>query len=80
MATLRARLTFPENAVKRPHIYEVGQAYDIVWSVRTANVTADFGWVHLEMTGEEDNLQKAVEAFESRGITVAPIEGDVVAN
>ncbi|MFQ5915897.1 MAG: NIL domain-containing protein [Nitrospinota bacterium] len=80
MASLRVRLTFPQDKVKRPHIYEVGKAYDIIWSVRKANVTADSGWVHLELTGEAENLEKAVEAFETRGIRVDPIEGDVVAH
>ncbi|MBI2880855.1 MAG: NIL domain-containing protein [Candidatus Tectomicrobia bacterium] len=80
MANLRVRLTFPQDKVGRPHIYEVGKAYDIVWSVRTANVTADFGWVHLELTGEQENLEKAIAAFEARGIRVDPIEGDVVAH
>ncbi|MFQ5693161.1 MAG: NIL domain-containing protein [Nitrospinota bacterium] len=80
MATLRLRLTFPQDKVKRPHIYEVGKAYDVTWSVRRANVTADSGWVQLELTGDQENLEKAVEAFETRGIRVDPIEGDVVAH
>jgi ABC-type methionine transport system ATPase subunit len=80
MASLRVRLTFPEDKIKRPHIYEVGKAYDVIWNVRTANITGDFGWVHLELTGEQENLERAVEALEARGIRVDPIEGDVVAN
>ena len=80
MTTLRVRLAFPGMTLKRPHIYEVGNAYSILWSVRAANVTEDFGWVHLEMSGDEENLQKAVEAFEARGITVGPVEGDVISS
>ena len=80
MASLRVRLTFPQERVRRPHIYEVGKAHDVIWSVRKANVTADSGWVQLELTGEAENLEKAVEAFETRGIRVDPIEGDVVAH
>lgn len=80
MEKLRVRLAFPGATLKRPHIHEVGDAYGIVWSVRAANVTKDFGWVHLEMSGEEENLKKAVDAFEARGITVGPVEGDVISS
>ena len=30
MAALRVRLTFPQDKIKRPHIYEIGKAYDVL--------------------------------------------------
>ncbi len=75
---VRVRLTFPSEKVKRPYIHEIGKAFQVVYNIRRANVTAESGWVELELTGQPEEIERAVEALETRGVRVDPIEGDVV--
>lgn len=78
MAIIRVQLTFPQESVKRPVIYEIGQEFDVVTNIRRANVTAISGWVVLEISGERDEIERAIEALKSHGVRVDPVEGDVV--
>ncbi|MCH7645994.1 MAG: NIL domain-containing protein [Nitrospinae bacterium] len=78
MAIIRVQLTFPQESVKRPVIYEIGKEFDVVTNVRRANVTATSGWVVLELSGEREEIERALEGFKSRGVRVDPVEGDVV--
>ncbi|MCH7921650.1 MAG: NIL domain-containing protein [Nitrospinae bacterium] len=78
MAIIRVQLTFPQESVKRPVIYEIGKEFDVVTNVRRANVTATSGWVVLELSGEREEIERALEGFKSHGVRVDPVEGDVV--
>ncbi len=78
MAIIRVQLTFPQESVKRPVIYEIGKEFDVVTNVRRANVTATSGWVVLELSGEWEEIERALERFKSHGVRVDPVEGDVV--
>lgn len=78
MAIIRVQLTFPQESVKRPVIYQIGQEFDLVTNIRRANVTATSGWVVLEISGEQEEIERAVEELESLGVRVDPVEGDVV--
>jgi ABC-type methionine transport system ATPase subunit len=73
------QLTFPQESVKRPIIYEIGQQFNVVTNIRRANITATSGWVILEISGERDEIERAIEGFKARGVRVDPVEGDVVA-
>jgi NIL domain len=49
-----------------------------VTNIRRADVRADHGWVVLELEGAEDRLQQGVAWLERQGVSVDPIERDVV--
>ena len=78
MAFLRVRLSFPPSQITEPVIYNIGKQYDVVTNIRRANVTADTGWVVLEITGEADELERAVDHLRNINVEVEPVEGDVV--
>ncbi len=78
MAFLRVRLSFPPSQITEPVIYNIGKQYDVVTNIRRANVTADTGWVVLEITGEADELERAVDHLRNINVDVEPVEGDVV--
>lgn len=78
MATIRVHLTFPEEKIKEPIIYEIGHAYKVITNIRRANVDEKTGWVDLELTGESLEIEKAIEAFKARGVRIDPIEGNVI--
>ena len=78
MAFLRVRLSFPPSQITEPVIYNIGRQYNIVTNIRRANVTAEAGWVVLEITGEADELERAVDHLRNIKVEVEPVEGDVV--
>ena len=77
-ARMRLRLTFPPDLVPKPLLYHLVKDFDLVPNIRRADVRADHGWVVLELEGAEDRLQLGLAWLEERGVTVDPIERDVV--
>lgn len=78
MARMRVRLTFPSELVQQPVVYHLVKDFDIVPNIRRADVKADHGWILLELEGAEERLEQGVAWLKRQGITVDPIEHDVV--
>ena len=78
LARMRLRLTVPAELVQKPLLYHLVKDFDLVPNVRRADVGADHGWVVLELEGAEDRLQRGLAWLEELGVTVDPIERDVV--
>lgn len=78
MTTRRVRLTFPPTLIRQPIIYELGRKYPIVTNIRRADVTGTYGWVILEVEGDEDAIRDALDWASAIGVQVAPVEGDLV--
>ena len=76
----RVRFTFPTEQIPKPLIHQLGKRFDVVTNIRRANVTADEGWVVLELEGESDEIAAGLRWIESQGVTVDPVEGDVLAD
>jgi ABC-type methionine transport system ATPase subunit len=79
MAKLRVKFTFPPDLVTQPVIYNMGKQFHVVTNIRRANVTRDRGWVILEISGKDDEIERAIAWSKEQGVRVDPIEGDVVA-
>ncbi len=78
MASIKVHLTFVEELIKEPVIYNLGKKFDVVTNIRRANVDSKLGWVDLEITGDEDAIKAGIEYVESTGVDVDLIEGDIV--
>jgi ABC-type methionine transport system ATPase subunit len=78
VSSLRLFVSFPEELVDRPLIYEVIKEYDVVPNIRRANVEGHSGWLILEVHGEQSQLDGAISYFERLGCTVNRMEGDVL--
>ena len=76
---LRLFVSIPEELVERPMIYEMIKRFDVVPSIRRANVEAHSAWVILELSGAHDARDLAIAYLEELGCTVNRMEGDVVA-
>jgi hypothetical protein len=78
MAKIRLHVSFPEELVDRPMVYEIVKQYDVVPNIRRANVEAHSGWTILELIGDQDRLDASVAYLEDLGCTVNRMEGDVL--
>ncbi|MEW6374682.1 MAG: NIL domain-containing protein [Thermodesulfobacteriota bacterium] len=71
-------LTFPPKLIKEPVIYNIGHRFRLVTNIRSANVSENVGWVTLEIDGEEEEYLKALDYLNEIGVTVEPVERDVI--
>lgn len=78
MSRSRLHLSFPEPLVERPVIYEAANRFGVVPNIRRANVESHSGWVILELTGERQAIDDAVNWFSEVGVVVNRMEGDVL--
>ncbi len=78
MANLKVRITFPEDKIKEPIIYDVGKNYKVVTNIRRADVTEKTGWVDLELVGESAEIEKAIEGMKQAGVKIDPIEHNII--
>ncbi|CAI4031848.1 MAG TPA: NIL domain-containing protein [Nitrospiraceae bacterium] len=78
MAHLRFHIRFPHEKIKEPVIYQIGHEFNIVTNVRRADVRDTTGWMDLELTGEVEEIERAVDGLRQKGVIVDPIELNVV--
>lgn len=78
MSNVRLYLSFPEDLVERPVIFEAAKRFDVMPNIRRANVESHSGWVILELTGEQQALDDAIGYFSEVGVSVNRMEGDVL--
>ena len=72
---VRLFVSFPEELVDRPMVYEVVKRFDVVPNIRRANVEAHSGWVILELSGEQSQLDATVAYLEEVGLHGEPHGG-----
>jgi hypothetical protein len=78
MGKQRVKFTFPQELITLPIIYELGKNFSLVTNIRRADVTEDRGWVVLELDGDLQEIERAIEWVTSKGVRVDPVEGDIV--
>jgi molybdopterin converting factor small subunit len=71
-------LTFPRDLVDQPLIWEIGRRFEVVTNIRQASVSREVGIVGLELSGDEDQVDRAVRHLVDKGVSVEPVEMDVV--
>jgi ABC-type methionine transport system ATPase subunit len=79
MSKRRVHLTFQGQLADEPAIWTMSQKFDLVFNIRQADLADGFGWIMLELVGDEQRLTEALRWLEERGVIVAPIEQDIVA-
>lgn len=78
MAKRRLHLSFPEELITEPVIYNMGKQFEVVTNIRRANVEERLGWVILEVEGPEAEIERAINYATELGVQVSVIEGDVI--
>jgi ABC-type methionine transport system ATPase subunit len=78
MPHVKVHVQFPEDKIKEPVIYQIGHEYQVVTNVRRADVRETTGWMDLELTGDSTEIERAIVGLRTKGVTVDPIELNVV--
>ncbi len=74
----RLWLMYPAKLIRTPVIWELGTRYKVVPNVRQASVTDEIGIVCLELSGERSAIKSAVKWLEKIGVSVEPVEINVI--
>jgi ABC-type methionine transport system ATPase subunit len=74
----RLWLMYPPKLITRPIIHELGAKYKVIPNVRQASVTEEIGIVCLELAGERQQIKSAIKWMERLGISVEPVEINVI--
>ena len=78
MVKRRVMFTFPQDLVRDPIIYNLGQQFQVVTNIRRADISENKGWAVLELEGEESDIEQGITWVTSKGVRVDPIIGDIV--
>jgi len=76
MVIRKVMLTFPEELLKEPIIYNLGQQFKVVTNIRRADVSESKGWLVLELEGEEKEIEDGIAWVTSKGVRVDPVAED----
>jgi len=74
----RLWLMYPPKLIKNPVVWEVGHKFNVVTNVRQASVTDEIGVVCLELEGQRSEIKAAIQWLEKLGISVEPVEINVI--
>jgi ABC-type methionine transport system ATPase subunit len=71
-------LTYPSRLVREPLIYHLSRTFDLVFNIRQASVNEDIGIIAIELDGSEEAIEQGIAWLRERGVTVEPIEKNVI--
>jgi ABC-type methionine transport system ATPase subunit len=74
----RLWLMYPPRLITTPIIWQLGRKFKLVTNVRQASVTDEIGLVCLELDGQRSEINSAIKWLEGMGISVEPIEINVI--
>jgi len=80
MERLRERyyLTYPKALIREPLLYHLVKKFDLVFSIRGASVSEEMGLVAVEFEGSSEQIERALAWLRQSGVTVEPIEKNVI--
>ena len=78
MALQRFYLTYSQEKIKEPLIYQLGHKFKVVTNIRGASVSDHIGIVALELDGDSDEIRGATKWLVDNGVKVEPIEKNVI--
>ena len=71
-------LTYPKKLVRAPLIWQATRDFDLVFNIRSASVSEEIGIIAIELDGAETAIEGAIAWLREQGVTVEPIEKNVI--
>ena len=61
------QMTFPQNIIEEPLMYKLSTAFKVIPNILKGRITSSSAKLHIELTGTQANLKKAIEYLEGKG-------------
>ena len=74
----RLWLMYPPKLIQQPLIWQIGRKFKVVTNIRQASITDEIGIVCLEVDGERQEVKAAIKWLEKIGVSVEPVEINVI--
>ena len=74
----RLWLMYPPKLIKEPLIWKLGHKFPVVTNIRQCSVTDEIGVVCLELDGKREDVKAAIKWLEKTGVSVEPVEINVI--
>ena len=71
-------LMYPPRLIQEPLLWTLGHKFKVVTNIRQASVTDEIGIVCLELDGKSDEVNRAIKWLEKLGVSVEPVEINVI--
>ena len=72
VATRKLLLYFPKSETEKPIVYHLVKDYDLTVNIYRAKVTPEeFGYLVLDVSGAEENIDKAIEFLETFNVRIS---------
>ena len=77
MVKRQVMLTFPQELLREPIIYNLGHQFKVITNIYHADISESGGRTVLELEGEEKEIDDAIAWVTSKGVRVEPAVGDI---
>ena len=74
----RLWLMYPPKLIQEPLIWQLGHKFKITTNIRQCSVTDEIGIVCLEVDGTRAEVKAAIKWLEKIGVSVEPVEINVI--
>jgi ABC-type methionine transport system ATPase subunit len=74
----RLWLMYPPRLIKEPLIWQLSEKFKVITNVRQATVTDEIGIVSIELDGKRRDIKAAIAWLEKLGVSVEPVEINVI--
>jgi len=74
----RLWLMYPPRLIKEPLLWKLGHKFPVITNIRQASVTDEIGIVSLELDGKRSAINAAIKWLEKLGVSVEPVEINVI--
>jgi hypothetical protein len=68
----RMMFTYTAELIREPIIYNLGEQFNVITNIQSADIAEDRGWVILELEGEPEDIEEGIAWVTSRGMRVEP--------
>jgi ABC-type methionine transport system ATPase subunit len=73
MVSQSVRLVFPPSLQDEPIINRLMRRYSFTVNILRANVTADQGWIDIQISGKATEIEEAISWLSEQGVEVVLI-------
>ena len=77
MTKRRVTFNFTSEVSTEPIIYNLAQQFRLVTNIRRADLTADRGYIVLELDGKDEDIEAGIAWTTSKGVRVDLVTGDI---
>lgn len=74
----RLWLMYPPKLIREPLVWKLGHKFNVITNIRQASVTDEIGIVSLELDGKRSDVKAAIKWLEKMGVSVEPVEINVI--